>query len=151
MLFAHYSITDASELVKSGNGFIYDSPPSRLDLPLAPLDLANDVKTQSALAALKTAMPVKAHAHAYAPSIAVHQRKPKLKVIERVIIDVVPSVATAKQRQASLSSSSRIKVMNSRLFRYPLVAAPSNTATSLLVSRPGYEYGTPYRYYRTLF
>ncbi|TMW47366.1 hypothetical protein DOY81_007553, partial [Sarcophaga bullata] len=53
-LLAHFVMADVSELVKSGNGFLYDLPVNA-NLPLAPLDLANDEQTLKAFADNKSA------------------------------------------------------------------------------------------------
>ncbi|XP_037824737.1 uncharacterized protein LOC119612920 [Lucilia sericata] len=72
LLLAHHSLADISELVQSGNGFLYDAPLTS-NLPLAPLDLTNDEQTHKAFgdSTMKTALKTS------------------------VEVDIVPSVATA--------------------------------------------------------
>ncbi|KAI8120218.1 hypothetical protein CVS40_8485 [Lucilia cuprina] len=123
-LMVHHSLADISELVQSGNGFLYDAPLNS-NLPLAPLDLTNDEQTHKA----------------FSDSIG----KTALKTSTEV--DIVPSVATAaslkthftlplpkkSQTQSSQSHSSGLKTTTAKV---PI-------AVVAVSKKSGYNYMAP--------
>ncbi|XP_061393148.1 uncharacterized protein LOC133328622, partial [Musca vetustissima] len=132
LLLAQYSVADASELISTDNGFLYDAPPRTSVLPLAPLDMANDLKTQTALAALTPQQPI------LAPT--------EPKTSSRVIVEVIPSLSTSYTLDVkapivpSAVSSLGSKPLNVMPTTTPLFKAPIIKPFSFRPRRPGYDY-----------
>lgn len=114
---AHSNKADVSELVQSGNGFVYDAPVTS-NLPLAPLDSINDEKTKKAFGNDSVSSPK-----------------------TTIEVDVVPSVATA----ASLKSKLSLPAPKTTVSSY-LSSSTSTTRghlASTTTRKSGYTYQAP--------
>lgn len=114
-ILAHFTMADVSELVKSGNGFLYDAPVNS-NLPLAPLDLANDARTLKAFSDKKPA------------------KKSKFE------ITITPSLATSASLKQSVTAPAPKTILN-YFSRMHSTSSPSMSYHSSAVS--GYNYAAP--------